>query len=228
MLFSVKQAFLRRGQIRAPLKRPAWEAKCEHNRVNCCTVKAWVHWCVEIQLGDAILNLLNQHLVQGEMAKPLTKVEIQPSSSVLFEQSKNIERSRVSELTAQIFISRAKLFRCRLIAKSCGTRKSSNHGWAYLFKINKYINGITMKKTGDRKTQVQVISAFFWEAFSRYRRKSICILCTSHFDRIKKLHPDCFGLCSWTTFLDIFLYIESNFSDCKRAFTMSLVSYSCF
>ena len=127
MLFSVKQAFLRRGQIRAPLKRPAWEAKCEHNRVNCCTVKAWVHSCVEIQLGDAILNLLNQHLVQGEMAKPLTKVEIQPSSSVLFEQSKNIERSRVSELTAQIFISRAKLFRCRLIAKSCGTRNSSNH-----------------------------------------------------------------------------------------------------
>lgn len=85
-----------------------------------------------------------------------------------------------------------------------------------------------MKKTGDSKTQVQVISAFFWDAFSRYRRKSICILCTSHFDRIKKLHPDCFGLCSWKTFSDIFLYIESNFSGCKRAFTMPLVSYSCF
>ena len=35
-----------------------------------------------------------------------------------------------------------------------------------------------MKKTGDSKTQVQVINASFWDAFSRYRRKSICILCT--------------------------------------------------
>ena len=40
-------------------------------------------------LGDAILDLLKQHSAHKQMVKPLTRVKIQPGSSVSWKQRKH-------------------------------------------------------------------------------------------------------------------------------------------
>lgn len=57
---------------------------------------------MENQLGEVILGFAKSALFARRGGKTLTKVEIQPYSSVLFEQSKNIVRSRENKLTADI------------------------------------------------------------------------------------------------------------------------------
>ena len=66
-----------------PVRSKIWTARCEHlDRLNFWTVKARLLGCVVTQLEDAILDLLKRRSAHGQMIKPLTKVKIQPGSTV--------------------------------------------------------------------------------------------------------------------------------------------------
>ena len=68
-------------------------------------VKVLLHGCAVTQLGDNVtgLGLLKEFSAHEQMVKPLTKVKIQPGSSVLCEQGENIEWFRVNEKSGQIY-----------------------------------------------------------------------------------------------------------------------------
>ena len=55
------------------------------------------------QLEDAILDLPKQCFAHWHTVKPLTKVNIQPGSSVPCKQWENIELLHVNEVSGKIF-----------------------------------------------------------------------------------------------------------------------------
>ena len=72
------------------------------------------------QLEDAILDLPKQRFAHWQMVKSLTKVNIQPGSSVPCKQWENIELFHVNEVSGHIF----QPVRCRVNKISIDKRQS--------------------------------------------------------------------------------------------------------